>query len=120
MRRLHVMFVLLTLAATIVVGSSGYGQDKKDPQPGKVSLPQGWSKLGISGEQKKKIYAVIGSYQTKIAGLKEQIETLKKEEYREAYKLLNDDQKETLKKLADKGIDDKKGEAKKDDKKGDK
>ena len=110
MRPVHVPLVVLAMVAGVLFAAGTNAQDKGDPkkeQPTvKVSLPQGWSKLGISGEQKKKVYEVLTKYHTKIAVLKEQIETLKKEEYVEAYKLLNDDQKATLKKLADKGIGD--------------
>jgi len=89
--RLCVMFGLLVMALAVLVGG-GYGQDtKKAEQPaGKVTLPSGWTKLGISADQKKKIYEVIGSYQAKMTSLKDQIEKLKTEEYAEAYKLLTD------------------------------
>jgi hypothetical protein len=126
MRRLHVLFGLCTLAVAAIIGSGSYAQDKggdpkKDPPPvANPKLPQGWGKLGIQGEQKKKIYTILGSYQGKIAALKDQIAQLQKEEYAEAYKLLNDEQKDTLKKLADKGIDPGKDDKKKvEDKKGD-
>jgi hypothetical protein len=116
-RRMHVMMGLLTLAAAVIIASGGYSQDKKD-DPKKdppvavkaTTLPKGWAKLGIAGDQKKKIYAVLSTYQTKIAALKAEVEQLQKEEYQEAYKLLTDDQKDLLKKLSDpsKGADDKK------------
>jgi hypothetical protein len=96
------MIGLLALPIMIMVGN-GYGQDtKKDAQPpGKgANLPQGWGKLGIVGDQKKKILDVMSSYQAKMADLKEKITQLQKEEYAEAFKLLNDDQKGMLKKIA--------------------
>jgi hypothetical protein len=132
-RRVHVIIGLLTFAAAAVIATGGNGQDKKDdpkkgdpPPIANPKLPQGWGKLGIQGEQKKKILAVVASYQGKIKVLREQIDELTKEEYKEAYKLLNDEQRDTLKKLADKGggidpgkddkkkVDDKKGDDKKD------
>src|SRR3989442_1523952 len=90
---------LLVTAAVLAVGS-GYGQEKKDPQPkGKVQLPTNWKKLGLNDDQKTKIYAVRGTYQGKIEALKEQIEQLKKDEQSELLKVLTDDQKTLLKKI---------------------
>jgi hypothetical protein len=116
--RLYVMFGMIVLATAVLVGS-GYSQDtKKETQPAaKVQLPTGWGKLGIVGDQKKKILDVVGNYQGKIAALKDQMDALKKAEYAEAYNLLNDDQKTLLKKIAaektDPGKDDKKDDKKK-------
>ena len=105
MTRVCVMIGLLTLASALLVSTS-YSQEKKEVQPPpNVQLPSGWGKIGITPDQKKKIYEVIGNYQGKINSLKDQMEALKKEEYAEAYKLLNDDQKAALKKAAEKGID---------------
>jgi hypothetical protein len=100
-KSLHIMIGMFVGAAALLV-SSGYGQDtKKDAQPaGKVQMPTGWAKLGIVGDQKKKILDVVSSYQGKIAALKDQMDKLKTAEYAEAFKLLNDDQKATLKKIA--------------------
>jgi hypothetical protein len=119
-KRLHLMIGLFVLAMALLLVGGGYSQDtKKDVQPaGKVQLPSGWTKLGIPTDQKKKILEVVGSYQAKINGLKDQIEKLKTEEYVEAYKLLNDDQKATLKRIAAEKADPTKDDAKKaDDKK---
>ena len=119
MKRLHVMIGLIVVASTLLLVDGGYSQDtKKDVQPaGKVQLPTGWGKLGIPADQKKKILEVVGSYQAKINGLKDQIDKLKSEEYVEAYKLLNDDQKATLKRIAAEKADPTKDDVKKDDKK---
>ena len=117
--RLYVMIGMLVLATAMLVGS-GYSQDtKKETQPpaGKVQLPSGWGKLGIVGDQKKKILDVVSSYKGKVAVLQEQIDQLKKTEYAEAYKLLNDDQKTLLKKIAAEKTDPGKVDTKKDDKK---
>jgi hypothetical protein len=114
MRRLPIVFGALAMSAAVLT-SSGYSQDKKDTQPGaKASLPVGWGKLGIVGDQKKKVMDVVTSYTAKINDLKDKIEKLKTEEYAEAYKLLNDDQKAILKKMADTKADPGKDKDKKD------
>src|SRR5262249_43590582 len=97
MRKLSCIITLFAGAAILLV-SSGYSQDTQPPA--KAQLPAGWGKLGITADQKKKILEVMGSYQSKIAALKDQMDKLKASEYSEAFKLLNDDQKATLKKLA--------------------
>jgi hypothetical protein len=123
MKRIPFLCGMLLLGCALVIGT-GYGQDKKDtpkqddpkkdpPPIANPKLPQGWGKLGIQGEQKKKILAVIAAYQGKIVVLQDQVKQLTKEEYQEAYKLLTDEQKDTLKKNADKGG----GDPAKDDKK---
>lgn len=121
MKRVAPLALGFAVAVALLVGSS-HGQDKKDDtkketQPtGKAQLPPGWGKIGVTGEQKKKILAVRSSYGAKIEQLKQEIETLKDAEYKEMYKLLNDDQKAALKKNADKSgetKDDKKSSEKK-------
>lgn len=111
MHRLPFVIGALALAAAFVVGTGSNGQDKKDdtkkdPDPKKaVQLPAGWGKIGLTPDQKKKILAVRSTYVSKIEDLRKQIDQLKTEEYAEMYKLLNDDQKATLKKNADKDPD---------------
>ncbi len=123
MKRLPLIVALLASMA-VLFSENGYGQDKKDDAkkdaqaPAKAAaLPQGFGKLGITGDQKKSILAVVSSYQAKIGALKDQMDQLKKDEYAEAYKLLTDLQKDQLKKNALDKVDPGKG---KDDKTDDK
>ena len=100
MKRLSLLFCLFSLPALLTVGSS-FGQDKKtetkkEDLP-KVQLPKGWGKIGIGEQQKGKILDVLRSYESKIDALEKQIEALKTEKLAEAYKLLNDAQKDELK-----------------------
>jgi Spy/CpxP family protein refolding chaperone len=110
---------LLTVAAVILAvlfsGAIGDGlaQDKGDTKKAKGTLPAGWKKLSLSDKQKADIYAVMGTYKTKIKALDDQIKALKEEEHREMVKLLTDDQKKQL--VAGLGLE----PAKKDDKKPD-
>jgi len=130
MNRLLVVIGMLALSAALLV-DSGYSQDKKDekkdaqPVPGgKVQLFPNWSKIGLTPDQKKKVLAVRATYSVKVEALQKEIKMLKDEEYAESYKLLNDDNKAALRKIADKGgdagkdkdkdKDAKKGDAKKD------
>jgi hypothetical protein len=74
--------------------------DKKDP-PVTVThtLPQGWRQLGLSDEQKNKIYAIEDEYGPKIASLKKQLEALEKEERAKRYDVLTEEQKKRLKEI---------------------
>src|SRR5207237_2447847 len=72
------------------------GQDKKAKNR---QLPQNYGKLGLSDDQKKKIYAIQDEYGPKIADLQKQIEELTKKRRDEMAALLTDDQKENLKKI---------------------
>jgi Spy/CpxP family protein refolding chaperone len=126
MVRLSALFAgVVTL---MLIASSGlYGvDDKKDP-PTKVkgTLPANWAKLGLTDEQKQKVYRAQSEYREKIGVLEQQIKELKEKERSEMEKVLTDAQKARLKELAnakvpdsDKKTDDKKTEDKKtDDKK---
>jgi hypothetical protein len=95
--------------------------DKKEPAPAvKHTLPSGWKQLGLSDEQKKKIFSIEDEYDVKIAALKKQIEELQKEERAKKYDVLTADQKKHLKEIREAkdsgGTSDKKDD-KKDEKK---
>jgi hypothetical protein len=119
--------LLLSLTAFVLLGGLLLGDDpkkttdtKSDPPP-KVNhtLPQGWKQLGLSDEQKKKIYSIEDEYNPKIAALQKQIDDLKNKVKTERYAVLTEDQKKHLKEIrnAKDGGDTKKEESKKDDKK---
>src|SRR5262245_45183939 len=95
--------VLLGVLALALVGSGGlFGDDpKKDPQ-GKVrgTLPPNWNKLGLTEEQKQKIYTVRADYRTKIDALQQQIKDLQRKEMTDMQKVLTDAQKARLRELA--------------------
>jgi hypothetical protein len=111
--RLAVMLVMVALLGTGWVA----GQDKKSDEktekkkkgdknetkktaPVRIKgyLPAGYGKLGLSTEQKQKIYKVRNSYNAKIADLRRQIEQLRKEQREETEKVLTPEQ---LKRLRD-------------------
>jgi hypothetical protein len=105
MSRLPILAALVILSGVLMVGAGQTGGDKKeggDPplKPTKVSLPANWSKVGVAGEQKKKILQVRAKFAADIDKLRAQIEVLKKEMEIESVKLLTEDQKTSLRKLA--------------------
>ncbi len=62
-------------------------------------LPNYWGSLGLSLEQKKKIYQLQEDYFNKIASLEKQIADLKKEERVKSFEVLTSAQKENLRKI---------------------
>lgn len=74
-------------------------QEKKEPKT-KGSLPQGWSRLDLTADQKSAIYKVQTKFKEEIKKLKEKEEELKSEERREMVKLLTADQKKRLEEIA--------------------
>ena len=65
----------------------------------KGRLPPYWSKLGLSEDQRKKVFAIQGEYKDKIDALKKDISKLEDDEKRELSKVLTDPQRVELKKL---------------------
>src|SRR5262245_23836788 len=68
----------------------GVSQDKKT----KGVLPAGMSKIGLSKEQKAKIYDIQAKYHDKIKALEEQMAELKSQRQGEYFKVLTKDQQE--------------------------
>jgi Spy/CpxP family protein refolding chaperone len=99
------MLVLILLVGGGLSGQDKSGSDKKDT-PGKArgTLPQYWKQLGLSEEQRQKIYATQNKYQVQIDQLSQQIQELRKHRQSELEKILTDEQKARLRKiLADRG-----------------
>ena len=93
----------LALGTQLSVEST-VGQEKaaSKPAPAKVAkkpsgrLPPHYGKLGISGEQRKKIYGIQNGYKTQIADLQKQIDALKAKQNTEVAAVLTPDQKKKL------------------------
>jgi Spy/CpxP family protein refolding chaperone len=64
-------------------------------------LPPGFAKLGLSDEQKQKIYKIQAEYQSKIQALRAQIKKLEEEERTQIFSVLTPGQKELYRKLRD-------------------
>jgi hypothetical protein len=91
----------LVVAIALVGGACLHGQDKKDDTKVKGVLPAGWGKLGLTDDQKQKVYKVQKEYNDKIGPLQKQIDDLKAQEKGEMVKVLTDAQKTRLKELAE-------------------
>jgi hypothetical protein len=74
-----------------------FGQQASTKSKGK--LPQFWSKLGLSEEQRKKVSAIQAAYKVKIDALKAEIKKLQEDEGKELVKVLTEPQKQELRKI---------------------
>jgi hypothetical protein len=114
MYRLRTVFVVFAVVA--LCGAWADGQDKAKDQPGKTKgqLPANWGKLGLSEEQKQKVYRIRNDYAPKIDDLQKQVTDLREKERRDMEGVLTDAQKARLREImASKApADDKKGKDK--------
>ncbi len=94
MRRLRGAICLLALA--LLVSGGLHAQDKKDAKI-KGVRPANWAKLGLTDEQKQKVYQAQAEHKEKIAELQKQIDDLKAKEKADLEKLLTDEQKKRFK-----------------------
>lgn len=93
----------LALGTQLSVEST-VGQEKSasKPTPAKVAkkpagrLPAHYGKLGISSDQRAKIYGVQSTYKKQIADLQKQIDALKTKQNTEVQAVLTADQKKKL------------------------
>lgn len=95
-RFVAVAFVLTLLCSPWTVGNAA--DDKPDTKM-RGQLPQSWGKLGLSDEQKQKIYRVQGEFRAKIDALEKQIMDLKSAEKKDLEKILTPAQKERLREI---------------------
>jgi hypothetical protein len=96
MRSVHV-----ALGSLLALLASGllFGDDPKTTPEARGSLPQHWSKLGLTEEQKQKVYTLEKEYDAKIDALERQIKTVQEQKRDELAKVLTDEQKERLQKI---------------------
>lgn len=98
----------LVLFAGITAGAL-VGQDKSSATKAKGTLPANWNKLGLSDEQKAKVYDIQTKYRAKIDDVKKQIAELQEKERKESIAVLTDTQRKKLKDIVESkaGIKDK-------------
>src|SRR5262245_21126067 len=73
----RVMGLVAVMALALLLGGGLQGQDKDTPAKFKGTLPANWGKLGLSDEQKQKVYKVQSEHHDKIAALEKQVKDLK-------------------------------------------
>ena len=113
--RFSLMIGSAILGLAVLVGTGTSGGEKKEKIKG--FLPNGWKDLGLSADQKEKIYKIQMEYKAKIEELKDAERKLKATEKGELVKILTESQKEHLQKLAVGDTTKKKTEEKKSDEK---
>lgn len=91
--------VLAILAAALVFSGGLFGDDTKKEGKSRGTLPTKWSKIGLSDEQKNKIYSVQSSYRAKVQELESKIKELRAQEKAELEAVLTDSQKTRLREL---------------------
>src|SRR5262249_54695354 len=89
------------LAGGLLLGDDSKGKDDKDsPVIVKAGrLPKNYKKLGLSEDQTKKLYQIMGTYQAKIDELESKKKALRKEENAQMEKVLTEAQLARLKEL---------------------
>ena len=102
--RSALMAGLFSLAFVFTVGFGGSnGQEPKQPPKAepkaKGQLPMYWGQLGLSAEQKDKVYKLQAKYNADIDKLEEEIKTLKAKLAKERLDLLSADQKKNLEEI---------------------
>jgi hypothetical protein len=74
-------------------------EDKEVPAKVKGNLPKGFSKLGLTDDQKQSIYKITGKYRAKIDELRQKMIALQTEEKAEIDKVLTAEQKARLREI---------------------
>lgn len=88
-----------TLALVLLAGVIATADDKKDSPKGGEKLPAQWGKLGLSDDQKSKIYSIQDEYKSQIEALEKQVKELRHKEKLAMEAVLNDGQKARLKEI---------------------
>ncbi|QEL19663.1 hypothetical protein PX52LOC_06740 [Limnoglobus roseus] len=90
---------MLFLGSTLVgQDAKKDGEKPKDPTATKVKgqLPSGWAKIGLTDQQKQKVYTIDAKYDDEIAQLTEKIKEFKDKKKKEQLEVLTAEQKKRL------------------------
>ena len=107
MRRFTLMASLflgacLLTSSTGLIGQEPKQAEKKEVRPApktRTQLPMFWGQIGLSDEQKKKVYAIQIKNMEEIDILEEQIKALKEKSAKERLEVLTPDQKKKLEEI---------------------
>jgi hypothetical protein len=100
MRSLRVVAVAVALVVVSSPWVVGDDAPKKEPAPKmRGQLPPNWAKLGLSDEQKQKVYEAQNKYRAKIDALKKQIAELQDQEKKDMEAVLTSAQKARLREI---------------------
>jgi Spy/CpxP family protein refolding chaperone len=98
-------FAILVLMVTALLTADGlHGQAKKDDKKEEAPtikgvLPPNFGKIGLSEEQKQKIYKIQADARTKLLELQKKLDELKGKEKEDMLSVLTDEQKKKLKEI---------------------
>ncbi|QVL34479.1 hypothetical protein KIH39_11390 [Telmatocola sphagniphila] len=102
-RRLVALVCGLALLSFTGVVSSQEKEAKKDKTSkeetstkARGQLPQNWAKLGLSDEQKQKVYKTQSKYRDQIDELQAKIKKIRDEEHKDLMTILTEEQKKRL------------------------
>jgi hypothetical protein len=97
--RLHRPLLAPLIGTLVLFGGMLVAQEKKDPPKIRGQLPRGYGKLGLSDEQRQKIYKIQADYDDKIDALEIQLQTLKAQRQKAIDTVLTAEQRKTLRKM---------------------
>src|SRR5579871_6639630 len=90
---------MLLLSTPWLAGQEKKDSDKDPPKSGESAvkargqLPQYWRQLGLSDDQRKKVYEVQTTYKSRLEALEKQVKELRDQERKELEKVLTAEQK---------------------------
>src|SRR5262245_49199824 len=98
MRYIRTLSVCALVAALALLSTHGVtGQDAKDKQPKlKDTLPQGWSRLGLTDAQKERVYKLNADHKEAVDKLKDEIAKLDAKLVKDRLGVLNAEQRQKL------------------------
>jgi hypothetical protein len=97
-RTLTVCALVATLALLSLHGVTGQDTKPKEPKT-KGQLPQGWSKLGLTEDQKEQVYKLNAEHKEAVDKLKEEIAKLDAQLVKKRLAVLNDEQRKKLREM---------------------
>jgi Spy/CpxP family protein refolding chaperone len=104
MYRLATVFLTLTLAIVVLATASLNNVAVAQKEPIKGKLPLYWKGLGLSDEQKQKVFKIRDDYGTKIKSLNDQLKKLRDEEQKELSLVLTPQQRQALRDIIAKKV----------------